>query len=774
MEKFFRSLFGDILSAVLQLALFTLPGKGARHFSSMRAAVLFAAKEAKKSDVYFGVALATHNFGTRNAAQDAGAIGGLWADIDLVAPHRPGKSLPGTIDEVRALLARMPVPPSRLVDSGYGVHAYWLFKEPWIFESENERRKAEGLSKGWHGHLCRLAESMGWALENLGDLARLLRPPGTYNRKNTPPVEVRVLEDFPDRRYNPQDFDQYAAAEETVAPQVVATVGALVLRADAEPPAERFTALCRSCPAFVRSWERQRTDLHDQSQSGYDLSLASIAALDGWSDEEIANLLIAARRKHGEKVAKALRQKYVADTIAKARAAAAERTPDASGVDLSALLAKVKPTNGRQHEPAEKPAAPELRDPGPPPGNLLRVPGLVSELMDHTLATAPYPNVVMAFTGALAMQAFLAGRKVRDPGDNRTNLYLLALAHSAGGKDWPRKVNVRIAHRVGLAGALGDRFASGEGIQDSLFLEPSMLFQTDEFDGLLQAVARAQDGRHEAIMGTLLTMYSAANSIFPVRRKAGMEAAGAIDQPCLVIFGTAIPNHYYGALSERMLTNGFFARMMILESGPRPKGQEACILDLPPRILTTAKWWADFRPCSGNLQSQHPVPAVVEHTDDARRVLTETREQADAEYAKAEERGDPVGTTVWGRVNEQARKLALIHAVSTNHEKPVIDVAAARWATELILHQTRRMLFMAKEHVAENPFHADCLKIIRRLREAPGKELAHSVLLKRMKMDSKAFHDLMETLQQRGDIETRISLGGGRPGRAYRLQEGEE
>ncbi|MFN5915268.1 MAG: hypothetical protein ACK48K_00710, partial [Planctomycetota bacterium] len=107
-------------------------------------------------------------------------------------------------------------------------------------------------------------------------------------------------------------------------------------------------------------------------------------------------------------------------------------------------------------------------DPGTMPPELLRVPGFVSEVMDLCLETAPYPNPVMAFSGALALQAFLAGRKVRDPGDNRTNLYLLGLAHSAAGKDWPRQLNTRILIEIGAAGCLGERFSSGEGIQDAL------------------------------------------------------------------------------------------------------------------------------------------------------------------------------------------------------------------------------------------------------------------------------------------------------------------
>jgi hypothetical protein len=441
---------------------------------------------------------------------------------------------------------------------------------------------------------------------------------------------------------------------------------------------------------------------------------------------------------------------------------------DDHGVDISGIV-NMTPRAGACA--AGAPRAPEIPDPGPMPVDMLRMPGFVSEVMDYCLATAPYPNPVMAFAGALSLLAFLAGRKVRDPGDNRTNIYLLGLAHSSAGKDWPRKVNTRIVHEVGLAECLGERFASGEGMQDALFQTSSMLFQTDEIDGMLQSINKAKDARHEAIMSTLLTMYSSANSVFPMRRKAGKESPGVIDQPGLVIFGTAIPNHYYEALSERMLTNGFFARMIILESGPRPEGQEPSIREVPPSILATAKWWADFRPGTGNLEDFHPVPRIVEHSDEARRSLVETRQQAEAEYSAAEGRSDSVGTTVWGRVSEQVRKLALLYAISENHQTPRISLAAVQWASAFVMHQTRRMLFMAASHVAENPFHAECLKALEKLRSAPGGELPHSVLLKRMKMDTKAFAALIDTLCQQGDVEIVTAPTPGRTMRAYRLVE---
>jgi hypothetical protein len=417
-------------------------------------------------------------------------------------------------------------------------------------------------------------------------------------------------------------------------------------------------------------------------------------------------------------------------------------------------------------------STPELSDPGPLPAELLRVPGFISEVMDHCLETAPYPNVAMAFAGALALQAALAGRKVRDPADIRTNLYLLGLAHSSAGKEHPRKINTRILHAVGLSDHLGGRFASGEGIEDALFREPCMLFQTDEIDGMLQSINKAKDARHESMMATMMTIYSAADSIFPMRWKAGKESPGAIDQPSLVLLGTAIPSHYYEALSERMLTNGFFARMIVLECDRRGSGQEPRVLPLPAGVLETAGWWADFKPGTGDLEEWHPAPRVVPQTDEATRILTENRREVEAEYDGATTFGDEGGATVWGRVNEHARKLALIHAVSESRDRPEIGKAAAEWAGRFVMHQARRMLFMAQSHVADNPFDAECLKLLKKLRGAPGSELPHSVLLKRMKTDATTFRALIATLEQRGDVVTRTEVVRAGTARFYRLAGG--
>jgi hypothetical protein len=763
MDDFLEAIFQDSLAPDRRLAVFILPGPRVEFFDNLPAAAQYARSKQATHDVYFGVALMSPTTTGRGQLEHIVSLSCLWVDLDLAGPAHPGHALPPTLDDAQALLQGMPYPPSITVDSGHGLHAYWLFQEPLSLETPADREAIRALAKGWHGRLCTLAERQGWTVENLGDPTRVLRLPDTTNHKLPgQPVPVRLLEFNPQRRYDPGDL-------ELVLPEPVAVEPAMepvqLPEFSDQPPQDKFAAAWQECPRFRATWDRQRDDLSDQSASAYDLSLATIAALRGWSDAEIGSLLFAWRNHHHEQPHKIRRQDYLARTLRLARQNA-DPAPDS--VDLTGLL---------QIIPAKQPPEPTAReqvDPGALPESFCRIPGFVSEVMDHCLETAPYPNVPLAFCGALALQALLAGRKVRDEADNRTNLYLLALAYSSAGKDWPRKLNVKILHRVGLINCLGDKFASGEGIQDALFLNPAMLFQNDEIDGLLQSISKSRDARYENLMGTLLTMYSSANSVYPMRRKAGRDESGVIDQPCLVVFGTAIPTHYYSALSERMLTNGFFARMLIVDTGRRSDGQEPGILTPSERILSSARWWADFQPTPGNLQPHHPDPYTVPATPAARDLLIESRIAAGRHYSRAESRGDAVGTTVWGRAQEQIRKLALLYAVSENHTHPQISEAAVHWASAIVNHLTHRMLFMANCHLSESEFDQRCKRVLEALqawrREHGDTWMSFRDLARKFRWSRRDHDEIRTALADQDRIETNLVATGGRPKLVYRLK----
>jgi len=263
-----------------------------------------------------------------------------------------------------------------------------------------------------------------------------------------------------------------------------------------------------------------------------------------------------------------------------------------------------------------------------------------------------------------------------------------------------------------------------------------------------------------------LTLYTSANDVYPIRVKAGQTETIHIDQPHLTLFGTATPQYFYEALCQRMLTNGFFARLIVVDVGRRGTGQTpGSARQLPEQILETARWWAEYQPSTGNLQDAHPDPRVVPFEPEVALAIAQLQRMTEAEYDLAEEAKNEVARTAWSRTCENATKLALVYACSENHETPVISLPAVQWATEFAMHQTRRQLFLASTFVAENPFHAECLKMLRKLRESDG-QMARRQLMRAMRCKAADFDQIVSTFMQQGDIvpveiptRTRPALG---------------
>jgi len=109
-----------------------------------------------------------------------------WADLDF-------KDYPGGEAEARAALAAFALPPTAIVHTGHGLHAFWVMKEP------------EGADV-----LVQLTARLALALgsdRQVADHARILRLPGTVNYKREPYVTAVLELCDATRRYNPFDFE---------------------------------------------------------------------------------------------------------------------------------------------------------------------------------------------------------------------------------------------------------------------------------------------------------------------------------------------------------------------------------------------------------------------------------------------------------------------------------------------------------------------------------------------------------------------------------------
>jgi len=197
------------------IALWTLQDRKTRWFpvTNLASAAQSAASLSKTKDVYFGVGLQKSPLGSSKRGEAAGviAIPGLWADMDVAGPAHKSEKLPPSTADAVALAKRFPMQPTLIVHSGHGIQVYWSLKEPWVFENETERQAARTLSDRFQATLKGYAAEQGWQIDSTSDLSRVLRVPGTWNRKLETAVPVVILEQNLERRYNRSEFEPHLA-----------------------------------------------------------------------------------------------------------------------------------------------------------------------------------------------------------------------------------------------------------------------------------------------------------------------------------------------------------------------------------------------------------------------------------------------------------------------------------------------------------------------------------------------------------------------------------
>lgn len=169
-------------------------------------------------EVYFGVGLHEMPCGTtsRGKAETVSSIPGLWVDIDIAGPGHSQTNLPQNVDEARSIIKTVPFPPTIVVHTGGGLHVYWLFNNPWVLNSTEDKKQAKELSERFQKQLLSFAKTREWKLDYTGDLARVLRVPGTKNYKiQDNPRSVEMIEWHKENRYARETFAEFLKVPET-------------------------------------------------------------------------------------------------------------------------------------------------------------------------------------------------------------------------------------------------------------------------------------------------------------------------------------------------------------------------------------------------------------------------------------------------------------------------------------------------------------------------------------------------------------------------------
>ncbi|MDD4888660.1 MAG: hypothetical protein PHU85_01925 [Phycisphaerae bacterium] len=322
-------------------------------------------------------------------------------------------------------------------------------------------------------------------------------------------------------------------------------------------------------------------------------------------------------------------------------------------------------------------------------------PWLMKLAYKYAVETAIKPQPQLTFAALLALFGAIFGRLVCDDYGTRTNIMVLGLSPSGSGKEHPRKVNKEILFHCGLENINGpERIGSHAGIVTSLCQHPVRLFQIDEIGRLLATMRDARAAPHLYSIGTvLMALYSSSDSMWTGDAYADLTKVKRINQPCCCLFGTSVPEGFYGNLTPQNLSDGLLARMIVLESEGYGTRRKPLLQPLPTELVETIKAWRAKAAIGGNLVPVDPAaridPELVRKTTEA-----DTRHEQYCEEVHARHTADDAtGSALWSRAPEKAAKLALIYACADAEDlKPTITIEAIDWGRRIANYTTRLVL----------------------------------------------------------------------------------
>ena len=328
-QQFLENFFGD---GPLEGAMFNIcstDSAGSLHvewFHNARDAGAHA--QMQDRDVYFSPAVFPEEMpqGKKGGKGDVIGLSAVWVDVDFEHPDVKKKNaVPGSAEEAYDLIYNgFPWAPSLILHSGHGLQAFWIFKEPFIFEGpdDTDRDRANILAYATWRMINRAAVGKGWRIDSTYNLDRIMRVGGTYNMKDVENPKTVWCYEFNNTFYTEDEL--YDWIDEIPQEELDRVLGKkdggvsettrydIQLDRSAEVPKEWWDWMVDVEPEFkLLFYKKKDVDKNKKGQdttlSGYDMSLVNYMVLYEWPPQIIADTIIHFRRQNGDEgdVAKA-------------------------------------------------------------------------------------------------------------------------------------------------------------------------------------------------------------------------------------------------------------------------------------------------------------------------------------------------------------------------------------------------------------------------------------------------------------------------------------
>ncbi len=398
-----------------------------------------------------------------------------------------------------------------------------------------------------------------------------------------------------------------------------------------------------------------------------------------------------------------------------------------------------------------------------------KAPGLVGKIASWINETSIFVQPALALGCSIAAVGALKAHRVRTETNLRTNMYVVGVAPSGGGKGRAMEQVESLLNAAGLV-----HLFSGEPVSDSALLKSlrnnrgRRLLQWDELGIALQEMTATHAASHKAsILSVMMKLFSKASGSYRGKEYADHDdkmKRKDLEQPCLCVYGASTPGTFYKALSSAHVVDGFVARLLVMESGdPYPKRRDIGLTEIPPELISAVqaieKMPTNDKP-QGNLDEAINIrPKIMMLEGFARIAFNEAQEVFDSERTKC---GDEIEglTAVWSRAGEHVMKLAL-----TVEDGDEITTESIIWARDVVLCCTQNLCQVIRTQIADNEYHRALNRVLEMVRKAGKAGISKSNLCRATRsLKSYERNDILENLMEGDQIEAIEKSTGTKPG----------
>jgi|GEM_PF-3770767 len=401
------------------------------------------------------------------------------------------------------------------------------------------------------------------------------------------------------------------------------------------------------------------------------------------------------------------------------------------------------------------------------PASILNAPSFVGEISIWITSTAPSPQPALSLGAAIAAVGVLKGRTRQSDSGFRTNHYVLGIAGSSSGKDWPRKCITKLFKEIG-APVIG-KPASDSGLIGSLAEAHGVaLGLWDEIGYLIQALTHRNAVTFEKrIRSVMLELFSSADGVFIGKELADRKHKTIeIDQPCLGIFGTTTPHTIYDGLTQNDIADGFLPRCLLFQVEDNDVLPNLFVSPaLPPKELAERALKLKQLDIHTTKHGNIPVidPVIIPFSQESRAMVKEFFQYTYDRKKKTREDGDSY-PAIWGRAYEHMVKLAL-----TIEEGSEIGLESVKWAIEVSSFVTRMQCDIVEKVISENDTQKEIKKLLQVIASRPGISRSQLTNFVNNRYLTKKLDEYLDHLGSTNQIITAQKRNGkrGRPGLYY-------